>query len=139
MSAIRRHRHQGTAATVIAIICFGWSFYVSLSLVKKLKSTCEKVESLQIEPNLALKAFRTYRLESIKNYALRNDKGPEKTKNSNFTTLNRTDYASCADFKKLPRTDKTVKENVQGNRGITFMKISIEGIVVDVVHKEASQ
>lgn len=56
-----------------------------------------------------------------------------------FISSNRTNYFDCEDFHKLPHTYQTIKENVAGNRGISFLKININGKNIDVVFKEGTK
>ena len=141
MSSILRQRKQGVA--VVSLLCFCFSVYMLVSLVSKLRFSCtESVEDVQVLSKRGLAAFQ--------NYNLRENSGFSTAKKSQvlfefmadnqaMTRFNRTDYFLCEDFDKIPRTSQTVRENMQGNRGITFMKVSIGGKVIDVVHKLATK
>ena len=139
MGSSLRKRRQGVAVFVVSCFCF--NIYVLLSLVNQFYATCEQSsesDSSKDVQKLALQAFKFYsRKARQENFV--DERESEMRHISNFSHLNRTDYVKCADFNKLPRARPAVKENIAGNRGITFMKISIGGQVLDVVHKEASQ
>ncbi|XP_039254289.1 uncharacterized protein LOC120331283 isoform X2 [Styela clava] len=51
----------------------------------------------------------------------------------------KTDYFGCSDFDRIPRTRKEVEENLRGNRGISFIKVRINGITIPAVMKEANR
>ncbi|XP_076815599.1 uncharacterized protein LOC143461669 [Clavelina lepadiformis] len=51
----------------------------------------------------------------------------------------RTDYFNCIDFDKLPQTEQAIAENTKGNRGISFMKVKIDDVIIATVYKEASR
>ena len=57
----------------------------------------------------------------------------------NLSMFTRTDYFGCEDFAKLPVTIQSRPENVVGNRGISFMKVRINGVTIPAVYKEANR
>jgi len=139
MSSFLRQRRQGVVVFVVITLCF--NAFVFVHLVNQLFSSCKITteEEAKEVPNLALQAYNIYNRKAQQENKLLDATKLNVKRIVNLTLFNRTDYAKCKDFNKLPRAKQAVKENVAGNRGITFMKISIGGVVLDVVHKEASQ
>lgn len=50
-----------------------------------------------------------------------------------------TNYFGCSDLDIIPRTRKKVEENQKGNRGVSFLRIRIDGETIPVVLKEANR
>lgn len=51
----------------------------------------------------------------------------------------KTDYFGCEDFDKMPNTTQSRAENNIGNRGISFIKVKIDGVIIPAVYKQASR
>ena len=51
----------------------------------------------------------------------------------------RTNYFTCRDFDKIPNTKPAIAENDRGNRGILFLKVKINGVLIPAVYKVANK
>lgn len=82
------------------------------------------------------KENRSYRLDIVKDDLAKiseNNNGAEAEEEI------RTNYFTCADFDRIPRTRKEVEENLRGNRAISFIKVRIDGVTIPAVIKEANR
>ena len=130
MAASRRRRFY---FSIGCLLCFVYTFHVSFrSLIQFDAVDCDE-SVFQKQQQLAA-AFRSEKTNSSR------DKHDE-VKGSVELSLqfDRSDYFGCDDFKKLPLTIQSRPENAIGNRGISFLKIRINGITIPAVYKVANK
>ena len=135
------NKHRFVVSTVFG--CF-FSVYVFSKLIKRFDRKCANnlVSAQNVMSQRSLEILRNYNLRS-KDKKISTNQKENINLEEKLTVLqlqsNRTDYFDCADFEKIPDTYQIVKENIAGNRGISFLKIYIEGRLIDVVFKEGTK
>ena len=132
---LKSARQKKLSFAVASLTCLCFTCYITVSIVVKYKASCRNPGKIPLFSKRALKAFRNY---NNKPNQLKGG-GVEPQAKLNFSQLNRNDYFSCENLAKIPQGSQSVKENVAGNKGITFLRISIGRRVIDVVHKQASK
>lgn len=125
--------HKRGLLVVATTLCVIYTAHVTLSILYQFKSECQVVTLQKSGGNDRV-------LDQKPVLDLNNDEQIEASRLTDpLASLNRTDYFNCEDFDKIPKTTQAIKENTKGNRGISFIKVQIDGIVTYAVYKEANR
>lgn len=147
---IRKYRKS--VIMVIGTLCLLYSLSITLDLLTQIRrrERCRRNgESLrrmvrhasnsnQPEDSNHEIARSEYRLDMIRADIKAYQDGQEINEEFDLVA-DKTDYFGCHDLNRIPRTRREVEENLRGNRGISFLKVRIDGVTIPVVMKEANR
>ena len=148
-------KHRKTFLSIIALMCLLYTSTVTVDLLKKLSESqkCHlpgeslrrmmprslgSSSSSHRENEISTSKKSPYRLDMIRADIEADSKGIAIDEEFDQVE-DKTDYFGCADLDRIPRTRKEVEENLRGNRGISFLKVRINGVTIPVVLKEANR
>ena len=119
--------------TVTVLLCLVYTFHISLkSFIQFDTVTCSNSNPPHVQVSAVIRSSQN---ENESNNLSTGQKSI--VEDAKFPQLIRTDYFGCYDFDKLPQTVQSRKENNIGNRGISFIKVKIDGLIIPAVYKEA--
>ena len=112
-------------------LCLLYTFHISFKAIIKTDKNCSEYSTRnQIDEELRQVQHSEKESVLLKKEASFN-------RSTILTKLTKVDYFGCIDFENLPNITPSRSENFVGNRGISFIKVRIDGVTIPAVYKQA--